>query len=92
MYCRRLLSGQLLGGQVPVDVRNGEGVVLWSHDVGRFADGAKQLHCYGAEWDLAAHGFRTVVHTRAGAVAAVPAFLHALWWYAMARLRSLWRY
>ena len=36
------------------------GVVLWSHDVGQFANGARTVHVYGAEWDVAAEGFRTV--------------------------------
>mmetsp|Transcript_30431 Transcript_30431/g.97080 ORF Transcript_30431/g.97080 Transcript_30431/m.97080 type:complete len:141 (+) Transcript_30431:160-582(+) len=55
-------------------VRNGEGVVMWSHDVGEFVaaeasggsgggDGAavsvKRLHVYGSAWDVAADGFET---------------------------------
>mmetsp|Transcript_108449 Transcript_108449/g.346120 ORF Transcript_108449/g.346120 Transcript_108449/m.346120 type:complete len:194 (-) Transcript_108449:14-595(-) len=88
MYCRRLLSGSLLPA-APVDVRNGEGVVLWSHDVGRFADGAKQLHCYGAEWDVAAEGFSTSVYTRGEQVGALPRFVQSVFSYGMAWLRSL---
>ena len=58
LYCRRLLAGEF--GLPAPDVRNGEGVVLWSFDVGTFEGGARALHVYGSEWDVAAAGFKTV--------------------------------
>ena len=62
LYCRRLLAGECgtSGGRPAPSVRNGEGVVLWSFDVGSFEGGARALHVYGAEWDVAAAGFETV--------------------------------
>ena len=59
LYCRRLLAGEF-GLPAPDDVRNGEGVVLWSFDVGTYEGGARALHVYGSEWDVAAAGFETV--------------------------------
>lgn len=58
LYCRRLLAGEF--GLPAPDVRNGEGVVLWSFDVGTFEGGARVLHVYGSDWDVAAAGFETV--------------------------------
>ena len=58
LFCRRLLAGEF--GPPAPDVRNGEGVVLWSFDVGAFEGGARALHVYGSEWDVAAAGFETV--------------------------------
>ena len=60
LYCRRLLAGECGSGLPAPDVRNGEGVVLWSFDVGSFEGGARTLHVYGSEWDVAATGFETV--------------------------------
>lgn len=72
MYCRRLLRGELLKGVVPVEVRNGEGVVCWTHDVGDFAGGVRRLHCYGKEWDVAADGYATTVYSSSELVQALP--------------------
>lgn len=69
-----------------LDVRNGTGVVLWSHEVGTFerklADGTAQpvreLHVFGSAWDLAAPGMRTVTYGTAGYVRATARFLWSL--------------
>jgi len=65
-YCNRLRSSGA------TDVRNGDGVVLWSHDAGCLAPPAargaaassamtvRRLHVYGAEWDAAADDFETI--------------------------------
>ena len=58
VYCRRLQAGEFLSGGL--DVRNGDGVVMWSHDVGVFEDGASRVHVYGAAWDVAAERFETL--------------------------------
>ena len=58
LYCRRLRAGEFLSGAL--DVRNGDGVVMWSHDVGKFEGGARRVHVYGAAWDVAAVGFETL--------------------------------
>lgn len=59
VYCRRLQAGEFLPGE-ELDVRNGDGVVMWSHDVGQFEGGARRVHVYGAAWDVAAEGFETL--------------------------------
>ena len=89
MYCRRLLSGAL--SISPAAVLNGEGVVLWSHDVGLFSGGAKRLHCYGREWDVAASGFTTITYSPKEQVAAIPTFLREWLTYTFTWLRVLLR-
>jgi rhodanese-related sulfurtransferase len=44
------------------EVRNSEGVVMWTHDVGKLVrDGApvSEVHVFGARWDYCAAGFTT---------------------------------
>ena len=75
LYCRRLQNGDF--HVKPAAVMNGEGVVLWSHDVGLFAGGVKRLHCYGREWEAAADGFSTVVYSLQEQVSVTPTFLQS---------------
>ena len=74
LYCEWIRGGGLgTAASSELDVRNGEGVVLWSHDVGTFVqDGApvRSLHVYGSAWDLAADGFDTVTFGPAGHLSA----------------------
>lgn len=68
------------------DVRNGTGVVLWSHEVGTFerrmADGTvepvDELHVYGSAWDLAPPGMRTITYGTAAYVHETARFLWSL--------------
>eukprot|EP00966_Prymnesium_polylepis_P295104 6815019-Prymnesium_polylepis.1 len=89
MYARRLLRGELLPGMPPAEVRNGEGIVMWSHDVGEFAGGARRLHCYGTAWDAAADGYATTVYSTGESVLALPAVVASWVRYSCPRL-AVW--
>lgn len=88
MYCRRLLQGQMLNGGVPAHILNGEGVVLWTHDVGSFEGGSRKVHCYGTEWDVAAEGFETVTYNCKEKVQNLPVFIASFCKYLSAVLHG----
>ncbi|KAL1521964.1 hypothetical protein AB1Y20_021610 [Prymnesium parvum] len=74
VYCRRLQHASV----PPAKVLNGEGVVLWSHDVGAFEGGTRRVHCYGKEWEVAAEGFETVVFNQTQQLAKLPALVSSI--------------
>ena len=91
LYCRRLLAGEFGPGPPDADVRNGEGVVMWSHDVGKLEGGARRLHVYGAAWDCAAEGFETVRFGGRGHLAGALKLVVSLLLLVRARLAGAWR-